>query len=129
LENQILPLRGKVQHYAWGGYDYIADLINQPNIDHKPFAEYWMGAHPSASSDVYMPGGSSVFLHDAIQQLPLKYIGEKVYERFGELPYLFKILDVREMLSIQVHPTKQEAEKGFDREEAAGIPLNAPHKN
>jgi len=33
------------------------------------------------------------------------------------------------MLSIQVHPSKTEAEKGFDRENAAGIPINAPHRN
>ncbi|MFX8573915.1 type I phosphomannose isomerase catalytic subunit, partial [Acinetobacter baumannii] len=54
---------------------------------------------------------------------------DKVYKEFGELPYLFKILDVNDMLSIQVHPTKEEAKKGFDAEEAAGIPINAPHRN
>jgi mannose-6-phosphate isomerase len=40
-----------------------------------------------------------------------------------------KILDVKGMLSIQVHPTKEEAEKGFDREEALGVPIDAPHRN
>ena len=33
------------------------------------------------------------------------------------------------MLSIQVHPTKAEAEKGFKRENELGIPLTAPHRN
>jgi mannose-6-phosphate isomerase len=56
-------------------------------------------------------------------------LGEQVYERFGELPYLLKVLDVREMLSIQVHPTKEEAQKGFEREEAAGIAIDAPNRN
>lgn len=129
MKDQILRLRGKVQHYAWGGYEFIPELLNLPNADYKPFAEYWLGAHPSASSDVELPDGSSEFLHDLVQQLPLKYIGEKVYERFGELPFLLKVLDVKEMLSIQVHPSKEEAIKGYEREEAAGIPINAPNRN
>jgi mannose-6-phosphate isomerase len=129
LKDQILRLRGKVQHYAWGGYEYIPNLLGEPNIDHKPCAEYWLGAHPSASSDVELADGTTAFLHDLIEQLPFKYIGEDVYNKFGELPYLLKILDVREMLSIQVHPSKEEAIKGFEREEAAGIPINAPNRN
>jgi mannose-6-phosphate isomerase len=48
---------------------------------------------------------------------------------FGDLPFLFKILDVKDMLSIQVHPSKTEAEKGFDAEEAAKIPMNASNRN
>jgi len=45
------------------------------------------------------------------------------------LPYLLKVQDVKDILSIQVHPSKTEAEKGFDREEAAGIPIDAPYRN
>ncbi|HYC27246.1 MAG TPA: mannose-6-phosphate isomerase, class I, partial [Chitinophagaceae bacterium] len=48
---------------------------------------------------------------------------------FGRLPYLLKILDVKDMLSIQVHPSKHAAEKGFARENEAGIPLNDPKRN
>ena len=33
------------------------------------------------------------------------------------------------MLSIQVHPTKEHAEKGFLLEQAAGIPIDAPNRN
>jgi mannose-6-phosphate isomerase len=39
------------------------------------------------------------------------------------------VQDVKNILSIQVHPSKEEAEKGFAREEAEGIPINAPHRN
>jgi mannose-6-phosphate isomerase len=70
-----------------------------------------------------------VALVDLIQQDPEGLVGETVWSRFGELPYLFKVLDVNDMLSIQVHPTKSEAEKGFDAEEAAGVPRHAPHRN
>ena len=87
-----------------------------------------MGAHPSASSIVEVDGNETS-LHDLIKQQPAEYIGRSVYERFGELPYLFKVLDVREMLSIQVHPTKEEAAKCYEAEETAGIPLDAPNRN
>jgi mannose-6-phosphate isomerase len=50
-------------------------------------------------------------------------------EQFGEFPFLLKVLDVKSMLSIQVHPGKEEARKGFEAENAAGIPLDAPNRN
>jgi mannose-6-phosphate isomerase len=128
LQDKIYKLKGKVQHYAWGGFDFIPQLIGFSNTDHKPCAEYWMGAHPSAPSTIENTA-ASVALHEVINNNPNACIGEKVYQAFGELPYLFKVLDVKDMLSIQVHPTKAEAIKGFEAEEAAGIPITAPHRN
>lgn len=124
---KVFYLKGKVQHYAWGGYSYIPQLLGLPVTD-KPAAEYWMGAHQSAPSAVETPGGP-VLLNAYINAAPAETLGPGAAARFGELPYLFKILDVKDMLSIQVHPTKAEAEKGFLRENEAGIPLNAPNRN
>ncbi len=39
---------------------------------------------------------------------------KEVFQKFGELPYLLKVLDVKDMLSIQVHPSKEAAEKEYD---------------
>jgi mannose-6-phosphate isomerase len=128
LQDKIFKLKGKVQHYAWGGYDYIPHWLGVNNDAHKPCAEYWMGAHPSASS-VIEKDGKEISLNELIKQHPAETISQKVFDAFGELPYLFKILDVKDMLSIQVHPTKAEAGKGYDAEEAAGILLSAPHRN
>ncbi len=128
LVGKVFNLKGKVQNYAWGGYDYIPQLIGFDNTAHKPCAEYWMGAHPSASS-IISDGENSVSLNEYITNNPTETITKQVFDRFSELPYLFKILDVKDMLSIQVHPTKKEAEKGFDLEEAAGIPITAPNRN
>src|ERR1700743_2002276 len=44
-EHKVFKLRGKVQHYAWGGPAFIPELLGIDNADHRPFAEYWMGAH------------------------------------------------------------------------------------
>lgn len=128
MNPKIFKLQGKVQHYAWGGYEFIPQLLGFENHDQAPCAEYWMGAHQSASGTLETEHGLQSW-YDLIQQQPLEHLGEKVYRQFGELPYLFKVLDVKEMLSIQVHPSREEAKKGFEREEAAGVPVNAPHRN
>lgn len=128
LQDKIFKLKGKVQHYAWGGTEYIPHWLGIENRENKPFAEYWMGAHPSASS-VLVVDGKEESLYNLIQQDANSIIGEKVNKTFGELPYLFKILDVKDMLSIQVHPSKESAEKGFNEEEEKGVAINAPHRN
>lgn len=128
MKHKIFKLQGKVQHYLWGGYTFIPALLGFDNSEHKPCAEYWMGAHLSASGKLETEEGMQQW-YDLIRQEPLEHLGEKVYQKFGELPYLFKVLDVNDMLSIQVHPSKEEAKKGFEREEAAGVPVSAPHRN
>lgn len=128
FDSKIFKLKGKVQHYAWGGFSYIPELLGFVNEDHLPCAEYWMGAHPSASSEI-ITEKEEISLYQLVQSSPERFINKKVYKEFGELPYLFKILDVNDMLSIQVHPTREEAEKGFDREEAEGVLINAPERN
>jgi len=128
LQSKLYKLKGKVQHYAWGGFNFIPELLHYPNPDNKPCAEYWMGAHPSASS-VLLTENGEVNLNQLIKESPTETITTAVNDKFGELPYLFKLLDVHEMLSIQVHPTKAEAVKGFEAEESAGVPINAPNRN
>lgn len=128
MQQEIFTLLGVVQHYDWGGYDFIPDLINVKNEERQPFAELWMGAHRSAPaqaeySDTIIP------LNQLIDQSPKALLGEKVVSNFGqELPFLFKVLDVRQMLSIQAHPNKQQAEAGFKRENKAGIPITAANR-
>ncbi len=108
----IYPLKGVVKHYDWGGTRFIPHLIGEENKENRPFAEYWMGVHPM---------GSAV-LHTAQ--------GEKTLEEYsGQLGFLIKVLDVKDMLSIQVHPDRVAAAEGFVRENQAGIPLDAPGRN
>lgn len=121
-------ITGKVQHYAWGGYTFIPRLIHRDNPDHQPFAEYWLGAHEKAPSTVRLDGREEP-LNKCISEDPEKFLGDSTRQAFGRLPFLFKVLDVRDMLSIQVHPDKREAEKGFARENAEGIPLDSPERN
>ncbi|MBL7791640.1 MAG: mannose-6-phosphate isomerase, class I [Saprospiraceae bacterium] len=121
-------LHGEAQHYAWGGYEFIPALMRLDNAAQQPFAEWWMGDHPLAPSFVWV-GGQWEELGALIRRDPQYWLGPDALAQFGErLPFLLKILDVRSMLSIQAHPTKAAAEAGFARENALGIPLDAPHR-
>lgn len=116
----MLKIRGRIQHYAWGGHSYIPQLLGQPQNPEIPCAEYWLGTHPAAPSTVIAAAGSE-------QETALaEYLASN---QLPALKFLFKVLDVRDMLSIQVHPTKAQAEEGFTRENASDIPLTASHRN
>ncbi len=121
-------LQGKHRHYDWGGKTFLPNLTQVQNVDQKPFAEYWMGAHPSAPSLIETEQGE-LPLDTLIQQHPLQWLGKKTNDAFGMLPYLFKVLDVEKMLSIQVHPSKKNAEIGFDIEQTKGIAIDAFNRN
>lgn len=126
---KIFRLEGKVQHYDWGGSRFLPALLHIENTGNKPFAEYWMGGHPNASSVLLIPGDAPQTVHALVQEEKEKVLGKPVYDRFGRLPYLFKVLDVKDMLSIQVHPAKKAAEEAFAHENSLGVPLTAPHRN
>jgi mannose-6-phosphate isomerase len=127
LDRRIFKLKGVVQHYSWGGYDFIPQLLNVENKGRKPFAEYWMGAHHNHPASIV--NGNDTRLNDFIDSNASEVLGKKVADKFSSLPYLFKVLDVRQMLSIQVHPWKEAAEIGFEEENKKGLPVNAPHRN
>ena len=118
-----------IQNYAWGSHDALSKLYGFPNPEDKPMAELWMGAHPLNSSRVADKNGNLHPLRDQIAADTAGNLGGKVAKRFGELPFLFKVLCAAQPLSIQVHPSKKSAEEGFAREEAAGIPLSAANRN
>ena len=112
----IYRLNGVVQHYAWGGTRFLPKLLQQPNPKQLPFAELWMGTHVKGPSTLRV-GKKELLLREVIQNDPRKVLGKQVIKKFEEqLPFLFKVLDVQKMLSIQAHPTKKEAEIGFAKE-------------
>jgi mannose-6-phosphate isomerase len=126
LIHSLFKIKGVVQHYSWGGYEYIPALLGIDNSVKKPFAEYWLGAHPNHPSCIE---GSELSLSEFISEQPGVLLGPAVGKHFSSLPFLFKVLDVRQMLSIQVHPSKESAIKEFALENEKGIPVNAPHRN
>lgn len=122
----LFKIKGATQSYAWGGYEYISQLIGVENDG--PFAELWLGAHPQAPSTGLLEN-DRLPLDELIASAPELLLGSRANKTFGRLPFLLKVLDARDMLSIQVHPSKKQAEEGFARENAAGVPLDSPHRS
>ncbi|EKY1943359.1 mannose-6-phosphate isomerase [Cronobacter turicensis] len=122
-------LINSVQNYAWGSKTALTELYGVANPEGLPMAELWMGAHPKSSSKIQDAQGRTRALREVIDADKTALLGAPVAERFGELPFLFKVLCADQPLSIQVHPNKQASEEGFARENAAGIPLDAAERN
>ena len=115
-------LHGTFQHYAWGTTDAIPELLGRPG-DGRPVAEYWLGAHPLAPSEV-----DGVRLDALVAGNPA-VIGDASRAVFGDrLPYLVKVLSARHALSLQTHPSREQAEEGFAKENAAGLAPDSPER-
>ena len=109
--------------YAWGSRDALPGLLGTAPTG-EPQAELWLGDHPGAPASVAKASPRSQTLIELI---------ESDLERYGvdgkHLPFLLKVLGIGAPLSLQVHPDKQQAEAGFAREQAVGMPLDARERN
>ena len=125
----VLVLENPIQDYAWGSRTAIAELLGRPGPSPGPEAELWIGGHPKAPSRIVAPPGLGT-LDEAIQKDPVGLLGREVCDHFGnELPFLLKVLAAAEPLSIQAHPDHEQARRGWARENAEGIPVDAPRRN
>ncbi|WP_448640979.1 mannose-6-phosphate isomerase, class I [Geodermatophilus sp. URMC 63] len=116
-------LTSSVRFYPWGSRTVIPELLGQPSPAERPHAELWMGAHPDEPS-VLADGRP---LDKAIAEEPERLLGRAVVERFGDrLPFLMKVLAADTPLSLQAHPTMEQAQAGFAAEEAAGVRHDDP---
>ena len=134
LENVLRP-------YAWGSTTAIAGLLGRP-ASGGPEAELWIGAHPDSPSVALSPAGSAGAhaavadhggrraLDALIAEDPEHHLGSDSVAEFGpRLPFLLKVLAADSPLSLQVHPTLEQAREGFAREEAAGVDRAAAERN
>jgi mannose-6-phosphate isomerase len=121
----VARLQNTIRDYAWGSRTAIPELTGvEP--DGTPQAELWMGAHESAPS--VLPSGES--LYDLVSSRPTEVLGEETAEEFqGRFPFLAKLLAAEQPLSIQAHPSREQAIDGYARDEAAGIPRDAGDRN
>jgi mannose-6-phosphate isomerase len=127
--HKIRLLKNKIQTYAWGSHTALAELLGRPSPSPEPQAELWMGAHPKAPSAVAISGQWQP-LDEWIATAPEETLGPKAHATFGgRLPYLFKVLAVARPLSIQAHPNREQARRGFRRENRLAIPMDAAHRN
>ncbi|MBV7282769.1 mannose-6-phosphate isomerase, class I [Corynebacterium sp. TAE3-ERU30] len=118
-------LEGIERAYPWGSRTAIPQLKGDQAPAPHPIAELWFGAHPASPSTV-----DGEPLSELIAQQPSAWLGERIADRYqNRLPYLVKILAADEPLSLQAHPSKQQAEDGWERENALGIPVGGAQRN
>ncbi len=122
-------LHGALRTYAWGSRTAIAEFTGRPAPTAHPEAELWLGAHPGDPARLDTPAGP-VSLLDVIADDPEGQLGPAVRERFGDrLPFLVKVLAADEPLSLQAHPSTEQAVDGFRRENAQGVPVGSAVRN
>lgn len=116
----LVPLTNVPRNYDWGSREAIARLQGR-EASGAPEAEVWFGDHPGAPALVGDGSGRTL---DA-------WISEEGAARgiTTSLPYLLKLLAAKSPLSIQAHPTLEQARAGYESEEAAGVPRDAAHRN
>jgi mannose-6-phosphate isomerase len=120
-------LQPVVRPYPWGSRRGIAELQGRPVPAAGPEAELWMGAHPSAPSGLARRDDK---LDAFIAADPDRELGPQVVARFGpRLPFLLKVLSAAQALSIQVHPSREQAQAGFRADNDRGLALDDPARN
>src|SRR5258708_11248112 len=115
-------LRNTVRPYPWGSTTAIPELLGVDNPTDQPQAELWMGAHPSAPSELKREGDDTT-LDAVVGADPQGELGAATTRRFGgRLPFLLKVLAAQKALSIQLHPDRAQAEAGYPPEQAPAVP-------
>lgn len=112
----FVPIGNTPRDYAWGSTTAIAGLLGtEPSGG--PEAELWLGAHPGSPAQVLDPaltGGAADLA---------------AWQPTHDLPYLLKVLAADGPLSLQAHPSPEQARAGFERENAAGLAADSPDRN
>jgi mannose-6-phosphate isomerase len=109
-DSVFVEITNTPRDYAWGSDSAIAELLGRVPSG-RPEAELWLGDHPGSPARLVGRDGTILDVEA------------------GRLPFLLKVLAAARPLSLQAHPTPAQAEAGFDREEAAGVPVDAPERN
>ena len=124
----VVPILPKVQNYDWGSRRAIPELLGHHESS-EPVAELWFGTHPSGPS-IVAHDASGTSLADLIAADPLDTLGAEAIHRFGpRLPFLLKVLAADKPLSLQVHPSADQARAGFADELGRCVPAEAPFRN
>jgi mannose-6-phosphate isomerase len=123
-------LDNPVRAYAWGSRTVIPELLGEEVPSAHPQAELWFGAHPADPSHLVHRDGGRTSLLDALRADPRQLLGDDRNARWdGTLPFLLKVLAADEPLSLQAHPSIEQARAGFAQEEAEGVARDASDRN
>jgi mannose-6-phosphate isomerase len=122
-------LSNPIRTYAWGSTSVIAGVQGRPVPSAEPEAELWMGGHPSAPSRLVREG-AEVGLDAVVESDPEGELSADVAAALGSrMPFLLKLLAAETPLSLQAHPSEEQAQAGYAAAEASGLPLRDPRRS
>ena len=125
----FVAIRNTPRDYAWGSHTAIAGFLGTEPSG-APEAELWLGAHPGSPAkivDAATVGHAD--LAEWIAAEPEQALGARFAARGARLPFLLKVLAAERPLSLQAHPTTEQAEAGYEREDLDGIAVDAYDRN
>ena len=120
----MVLIDGALKNYDWGSPTAIPELLDR-SATGEPVAEVWFGAHSAGPAELR---GSGVRLDEHIDADRRAALGTSVADRFGSLPFLLKVLAADAPLSLQTHPSAEQAKRGYEREESLGIDRHGAHR-
>lgn len=128
-------LRGAVKDYAWGSTSAIPALFD--TVESKtPVAELWLGTHTAGPATIgdglaYSPEAppAETDLRTYVLADPQGALGDDVARMGNTLPYLLKLIAPAKPLSLQVHPSREQAAQRFEDEERQGVPPSDPTRS
>ena len=129
----FVGITNEARNYPWGSLTAISELLGTA-ASGQPEAEVWLGAHPGSPARILDPSqmGGAATLDAWIAADPAQALGTAAAGLTSDeprLPFLMKVLAAASPLSLQAHPTPEQAKAGFERENLAGVPLDAPFRN
>lgn len=114
--NTMTRITNTPRDYAWGTPGGISRLFGHAPTEALE-AELWLGSHPASPSRAVNPDAGWRDLHEweSLNGKPL--------------PFLLKVLSAAGPLSLQAHPTPDQARHGFAREEELGLARDDPARS
>ncbi|QCK13356.1 type I phosphomannose isomerase catalytic subunit [Mangrovivirga cuniculi] len=96
----------------WGG-NKLKTKLNKPVDNTDSVGESWeISGCPGEESVVKSGPFDGMKITDLVEKDPAGLMGKKVFQKYGkEFPLLFKFLDARQDLSVQVHPDDKLAQE------------------
>ena len=106
---QIFTFNSILKPVLWGG-DKLVTFKGLPACD-EPIGESWeLSAMPGRESVVAEGPDIGLTLTELVQRYGADLVGEEIYRRDGDqFPLLIKLIDAKRDLSIQVHPSDEQA--------------------
>ncbi len=124
-EKTLFRLQNSLKTQKWGSPSLLANLLGEKNTEGLSWAELWMGTHPAGANLVQLDKKTTIPLDKLIKPHAAALLGPVVSKKIKQLPFLFKVLGLGSPLSLQLHPTREQAVAGFNAENQAGVPIHA----